>query len=175
MKSDFLHQPILARFQCLILFAIGGGVFAQSLPTVDTQDTTHLKLLLQEEAVSRNVKRKHEPGLMIDVEVSPRFPGGEEALYRFIDTVRIYPPQAIEEQIEGRVVVRFIITDTGELKNVEVFRSLCPSCDAEALRIVKRMPKWIPGRWAETPKAMNYVLPIPFRLPLELKRKLRRL
>lgn len=81
-----------------------------------------------------------------DVDQQPSFPGGTNALNTFIASNLKYPVFAQEEGIQGRVVVKFIVEKDGSISNVEVDRSVSPSLDNEAMRVVKAMPKWIPGQ-----------------------------
>lgn len=98
------------------------------------------------------------------VEQMPQYPGGEEALFEFIRANLRYPAQAQEMGIDGRVTIRFVVNRDGEVSDVTTFRPLDPSCDKEAMRVVKMMPNWIPGR--QNGKAVNvyYLLPIYFKL-----------
>lgn len=98
------------------------------------------------------------------VEQMPQFPGGEEELINFISRNLRYPSVAQEIGIEGRVIVRFVVSKTGDVGSVEVIRSLDPSCDKEALRVVKMMPKWIPGRQNGRNVPVYYTIPIVYRL-----------
>ena len=80
------------------------------------------------------------------VEQMPTFPGGETELMKFIRDNLKYPVIAQENGIQGRVILRFVVSKTGAIDNVTVLRSLDPTCDKEAIRVVKSMPKWIPGK-----------------------------
>lgn len=90
----------------------------------------------------------------------PEFPGGEKAMYKWIADNMVYPPEAQEEGIAGRVVVQFTVTKEGEIKNAKVVRGRHPALDKEALRLVNSMPKWKPGK---EPKDTEYNLPITFK------------
>lgn len=81
-----------------------------------------------------------------DVDQQPSFPGGTNALNTFIVSNLKYPVFAQEKGIQGRVVVKFIVEKDGSISNVEVDRSVYPSLDNEAMRVIKNMPKWIPGQ-----------------------------
>ena len=97
------------------------------------------------------------------VEQMPTFPGGETELMKFIRDNLRYPVIAKENGIQGRVILRFVISKTGTIKNVTVLRSLDPTCDKEAIRLIKSMPKWIPG------KQNGYNVPVYFTLPIVFK------
>lgn len=98
------------------------------------------------------------------VEQMPQFPGGQGAMMKFINKNIKYPTIAAENGIEGRVILRFVVMPSGEIGNVEVLRSLDQSCDREAIRVVKAMPKWIPGKQNGNAVSVYFTLPIAFKL-----------
>lgn len=101
---------------------------------------------------------------MAMVEQKPLFPGGDEAMYKWLGDHLNYPAQASEEGVSGRVVVQFDVSKTGTIENVRVARSRHPALDKEAVRLVKSMPKWQPGRNNGQPVKVTYTLPINFKL-----------
>jgi protein TonB len=98
------------------------------------------------------------------IEQQPMFPGGQEAMYKWLSEHINYPAAASEEGVQGRVVVEFIITKTGAVENVHVVRGRHPALDKEAVRVVKAMPKWTPGRNNGQPVKVTYTLPVSFKL-----------
>ena len=98
------------------------------------------------------------------VEQMPRFPGGEVALMRYLQENIKYPPEAAKKDIEGRVIVQFIIEKTGEVGDVKVVRPISEELDAEAVRVVKTLPKFEPGRQDGEAVSVWYTLPISFKL-----------
>ena len=101
-------------------------------------------------------------------EQMPTYKGGEEAMMRFLSQVTRYPQRAQEFGIQGCVVVGFIVEKDGSLTDVKVLRHVDIALDAEALRVVKGMPKWIPGRQNEQRVRVKYNVPVSFRLePME--------
>ncbi|PVY36123.1 energy transducer TonB [Pontibacter virosus] len=99
--------------------------------------------------------------LIIDpVEYMPTFPGGEDSLTSYLKKNN----QWIAEQstIDGRVVIGFVVNEKGELKEIEVLKSLCSSCDKEAIRLVENMPNWIPAEENGKPVPKRIMLPISF-------------
>jgi len=98
------------------------------------------------------------------VEQMPQFPGGDDELIRFISDNLHYPAAASELGIEGRVIVRFVVSKTGAVKDVEVIRGLDAACDKEAIRVVKLMPNWIPGRQNGRNVPVYFTLPILYKL-----------
>ena len=99
-----------------------------------------------------------------DVDQQPSFPGGTNALNTFIASNLKYPVWAQEKGIQGRVVVKFIVEKDGSISNVEVDRSVSPSLDNEAMRVVKAMPKWIPGQINGKAVKVECSHPFVFRL-----------
>lgn len=97
-------------------------------------------------------------------EQMPRFPGEAADLMKWLSNNIKYPALAIERHIQGRVIVRFVVRTDGSIDDVTVVKSLEPSCDKEAIRAVKNMPNWIPGRQNGSPVSVYYTLPIQFKL-----------
>ena len=98
------------------------------------------------------------------VEQKPEFPGGDAAMYKWLGDHINYPAAAAEEGVSGRVVVEFVVSKTGSIENVKVLRGRHPALDKEAVRVVKAMPKWQPGRNNGQPVKVTYTLPVTFRL-----------
>ena len=98
------------------------------------------------------------------VEQMPYFPGGGPEMIKFIRENIQYPASAKEYGIQGRVILRFVVTETGTIENITVLRSLDPACDKEAIRLLKSMPKWIPGKQNDEIVSVYYTLPIAFKL-----------
>jgi len=98
------------------------------------------------------------------VEQMPEFPGGETAMMRFIQSRLVYPDSAREYNIQGRVVLGFIIEQDGTVTDVSVKRSVNYLLDNEAVRVVKQFPKFKPGRQQGKDVKVAFVLPIMFKL-----------
>lgn len=98
------------------------------------------------------------------VDKMPEFPGGMKRCMEYIQAEMRYPQAAKTAGVQGRVVVQFIIEKDGTPTQARVVRHIHPELDAEALRIVRGMPKWKPGRQDGTPKRVLYTLPIHFRI-----------
>lgn len=94
----------------------------------------------------------------------PEFPGGMASLLKFINSSVKYPVIAQENGIQGKVIITFVIDKEGEVTNVKVFRGIDSSLDAEAMRVVKNLPKWKPGKQNGRPVKVNYNVPINFVL-----------
>lgn len=98
------------------------------------------------------------------VEQMPQFPGGDNGLFKYLAESIRYPVDAQESGIQGRVICQFIIDENGQVNDVKVVRSVDASLDAEAIRVIKAMPKWIPGQQRGKSVSVQYTLPINFRL-----------
>jgi len=98
------------------------------------------------------------------VEVMPKFRGGEDSLMRFIASHIKYPQYERDNKIEGRVVVGFVVNETGEITELQVKKGVSAGIDAEALRVCRLFPKFIPGMQRGKNVRVAYVLPIMFRL-----------
>ena len=98
------------------------------------------------------------------VEQKPTFPGGDAAFNKFINDNLKYPISAAEMGIEGRVIIRFVVSKKGTITNVELIRGIDAACDKEAIRVVKLMPKWVPGKQNGRNVPVYYNLPITFKL-----------
>lgn len=97
-------------------------------------------------------------------EVLAQFPGGETAMLKFLSDSLRYPKEARKKNIQGKVFVRFIVTETGELKDITVIRGLPYGLSEEAIRVVKLMPKWTPGSQLGNNVPIQFTLPINFVL-----------
>ena len=98
------------------------------------------------------------------VEQMPEFPGGAQALMKYLYGVMKYPKDAMDAQKEGRVIVSFVVDAEGWVQEPKVVKSVFPSLDAEALRVVNSMPKWTPGTHKGKAVRVKYTLPIAFKL-----------
>lgn len=123
-----------------------------------------------------NKKPKEENVKIFDfVEQMPEFPGGQHALLRWIGSNIKYPTIAEENGIQGRVVCTFVVERDGSVIDVQVARSIDPTLDKEAMRVLKKMPKWKPGMHKGEAVRVKYTVPVTFKLdrPRENKRKIK--
>ena len=97
-------------------------------------------------------------------ETMPYFPGGQELLLKYLAVNIKYPASAVKAKKQGRVIVTFIVQKDGSITHAKIARSIDPELDAEALRVVKGMPKWTPGTQLGKPVSVKYVLPVKFSL-----------
>ena len=115
----------------------------------------------RDKAKKDNVK-KNDDTVYRSVEHMPQFPGGDAALMKYLESHINYPPMAA--YIEGHVIVQFVVKKDGSIGDVNVVRSLDKDLDAEAVRVVKSMPKFIPGRHNGEAVSVWYTLPVSFKL-----------
>ncbi|MFN3529174.1 MAG: energy transducer TonB [Bacteroidia bacterium] len=106
-----------------------------------------------------------EPDLHVAVrEVFPKFPGGDAALLAFLKKHLSYTSYALESRVQGIVVLQFVVRADGSISEIKVLRSLGFGLDEEAIRVVRKMPRWEPGYQGGNPVAVAYNLPIRFSL-----------
>jgi len=98
------------------------------------------------------------------VEQMPQFPGGQEALMEFLESNLQYPDSARHNDVEGRVVANFIVSEDGSISDAKIVRGLGHGCDEEVLRVISIMPKWVPGRQNGKPVKVYFNLPVTFKL-----------
>lgn len=98
------------------------------------------------------------------VEVDPEFPGGMEALIKYLSENIKYPEQAKKNKIQGKVYISFVVEKDGSVADAKVLRGIGGGCDEEALRVVNAMPKWTPGKQRNTPVRVQFNLPVAFKL-----------
>jgi protein TonB len=110
------------------------------------------------------VEEKKEEQVFTAVEQMPQFPGGDAELMKYISSNIKYPTMAMENNIQGRVVVQFVVTKSGKIGEVKVVRSKDPDLDKEAVRVVKSLPNFIPGKMNGQAVNVWYTLPITFKL-----------
>ena len=94
----------------------------------------------------------------------PEYPGGELELRKFIARNVKYPSEARVNGIQGKVFVKFVVSKTGEVTNINIARSVDPHLDAEAVRVLANLPKWKPGTIKGEPVNVSFTVPINFQL-----------
>jgi protein TonB len=112
--------------------------------------------------ITENIEE--EKVILPSSEIMPAFPGGFEARQRFLHDNLTYPDIAKDAGMEGTVWVRFVVNERGEIVNAEIVKSRGASLDEEALRVIKLMPKWKPGKQNGRPVSVIYHLPIKYSL-----------
>ena len=118
----------------------------------------------EEIAEMERIKKEKDQKVFDIVEQQPQFPGGQNALTQWLGANMKYPKIVEENGIEGRVMMQFIVRSTGEITDIKVARSVDPSLDKEAIRVISSMPKWIPGKQGGEAVNVRYTMPLTFRL-----------
>ena len=133
---------------------------------VKGNDDANGEVLKAKEVIAQPEPPKHEEeNKVFDiVEQQPLFPGGPAALMKFLMDNTKYPVVAQENGVQGRVTVQFVVEKDGSISDVHVLKGVDPSLDKEAVRVVKSMPRWTPGKQNGITVRVNYRVPVLFRL-----------
>ena len=133
---------------------------------VKGNDDANGEILKAKEVIAEPEPPKHEEeNKVFDiVEQQPLFPGGPAALMKYLSEKTKYPVVAQENGVQGRVTVQFVVEKDGSISDVHVLRGVDPSLDKEAVRVVKSMPRWTPGKQNGITVRVNYRVPVLFRL-----------
>ena len=133
---------------------------------VKGNDDANGEVLKAKEVIAEPEPPKHEEeNKVFDiVEQQPLFPGGPAALMKYLSENTKYPVVAQENGVQGRVTVQFVVEKDGSISDVHVLRGVDPSLDKEAVRVVKSMPRWTPGKQNGITVRVNYRVPVLFRL-----------
>ena len=129
-----------------------------------TTNINNIKERISEIVVEEKPVEEKPAEVFISVEQMPQFPGGDEALIKYLSSHINYPPMAAENNIQGRVVVQFVVDKTGKVGDVNVVRSVDKDLDKEAVRVCKSLPKFVPGRQNGQPVSVWFTLPVTFKL-----------
>ncbi|HEY3372110.1 MAG TPA: M56 family metallopeptidase [Prolixibacteraceae bacterium] len=147
--------PLLA----LLLMAFGRT--GENVPPESQSNKTFLE---QGKTASKDTTTQQKEKVYNIVEVLPEFSGGEKALRKYLRDSIHYPKEATAKGIQGKVFVNFIVDKEGRILNAKVVKSVDPTLDAEALRVIRLMPNWIPGKEKGVPVSVSYTVPINFVL-----------
>ena len=132
---------------------------------VEGNDEAGGEVLKAKEVIAEPEPPKVEESKVFDVvEEMPQFPGGPSALFEYLSKNIKYPVVAEENGVQGRVIVTFVVERDGSITDVKVVKSVDPSLDKEAQRVVKSMPHWIPGKQNGSAVRVKYTVPVTFRL-----------
>lgn len=133
----------------------------------EVEEEIEFDMEIDEETVIEDFQEEEEiveDEIFTIVEQMPAFPGGESALFKYLQKNVKYPPMAKDAGISGRVFVKFVIGKNGKVGDVQVLRGIGGGCDKEAVRVVKAMPSWTPGQQRGRPVSVYFNLPINFIL-----------
>ena len=168
--SKFIKKYVLAVFIALICAIFCAFIIIFEIH--DKKDKTNIadsqEVVAQDPVTNDSLQEaivqeeKEEPYTM--VEQMPQYSGGVQELVKYISKNLRYPTIAQENGIQGRVILRFVVSASGKVEDVQVLHSLDPYCDKEAVRVVQSMPQWIPGKQDGRNVPVYYTLPVVFRL-----------
>ncbi len=131
---------------------------------INTEDDKNKEVVISAPVTSAPIQEEEDQVVFQVVEKMPAFPGGDAALFKFLGDNVKYPVIAQENGVQGRVICQFVVNKDGSIVDVEVVRSVDPSLDKEAIRVIKSMPKWSPGQQRGKPVRVKYTLPVNFKL-----------
>ena len=132
---------------------------------IDTEDEDDKAVVIQAPvSTSGTAVEEDTEVVFVVVESMPAFPGGDAALFKYLNDNIKYPVIAQESGIQGRVICQFVVNRDGSIVDIEVVRSVDKSLDAEAIRVIKNMPRWTPGKQRGKTVRVKYTLPVNFRL-----------
>ena len=176
-------EEVLATVQVTQIAIVDADKVKNEVMTMDEQkeDNTARGVVNQEgsddadkvKAVTEQVRVVEEPKpepkpkedeIFVAVEQNAEFPGGQQALMKWLSNNIRYPEAAQQNDIQGRVVVRFVVEKDGSIGNVTIAKGVDKDLDREAIRVVKKMPKWQPGKNNGQPVRSYFNLPVTFRL-----------
>lgn len=140
--------------------------FGQKDNKEGTEDRNVTRTLKDEVVVEKPVEKPKEvkEEIFRSVEQMPQFPGGDAALMKYLSSHINYPPMAAENNVQGKVILQFVVEKDGRVGEVKVARSVDKDLDKEAIRVVKSLPKFTPGRQNGQPVRVWYTLPVTFKL-----------
>ena len=136
--------------------------FGQKDNEKGTEDRNVTRTLKEEVVVEKPKEVKEE--IFKSVEQMPQFPGGDAALMKYLSSHINYPPMAAENNVQGKVILQFVVEKDGRVGEVKVARSVDKDLDKEAIRVVKSLPKFTPGRQNGQAVRVWYTLPVTFKL-----------
>ena len=140
--------------------------FGQTNVDNGQDDRTQFQTAVEEVVVEKKEENPKEVKEEIHtlVEQMPQFPGGDAALMKYLSSHINYPPMAAENNVQGKVILQFVVEKDGRVGEVKIARSVDKDLDKEAIRVVKSLPKFTPGRQNGYPVRVWYTLPVNFKL-----------
>ena len=141
---------------------------SDSIAVVDLTGYDATKCVVVGEVVDPDEKEEARRGMPVDE--AAKFPFGHDSLYRFMSQAMVYPKEAVEQKIEGKVIISFWVKENGAISEIEILRSPHPLLTNEAVRVIKTFPRFVPAKYKGVAVESNVILPITFRLPGETKK-----
>lgn len=148
----------------LLAWPLMGQAAIGSMAAEENRNATAVKADTTTTATNQQ-KATDEKQIFSNPETMPQFPGGTKALAKYLSTKIKYPQEARKAGAQGRVILSFIVGADGSISNVKTLKSVHPALDAEAIRVIKAMPKWTPGRQNGKNVRVKYTIPVNFKMP----------
>lgn len=137
---------------------------AISIADIKGTDDIHGKDIADIREVVKEPVEEKKQEIYHTVEQMPQFPGGETELLKYIRDNLQYPQAALENNIQGRVIVQFVVGKDGKVTNVQILKGVDRLCDQEAVRVIESMPQWIPGKHNGVAVPVYYRVPVTFKI-----------
>ena len=131
---------------------------------VDKFKTVHEQVVVKPEPVVEEKPKPKDDEIFVAVEQQAQFPGGPQAMNKWLSNHINYPPSAAENDIQGRVTVKFVVEKDGHISQVQVIKGVDRDLDKEAVRVIKSMPKWQPAKNNGVVVRSWFIQPVNFRL-----------
>lgn len=157
-------QAVNVRFSVPVAFRLSNPEPPKAEEIKNLEEVVVVGYGPKEDPAATGIKANESEPIFKVVETMPKFPGGLRGVMQYLAKSIKYPVLAQEHKEEGQVILKMVIGKDGSLSNISVLRSVSPSLDAEAIRVVSNMPKWEPGQQRGQAVAVEYTLPITFRL-----------
>ena len=157
MKS--FHTSLRQGVLLLVLLCSLGAVAQTNRARHGDDQPSLIQLKIEGDTIA---EKKFEGKIHDVVEDPPHFPDGNAALMGWLSENIQYPPSG--DGVQGRVILSFVVEPDGSISNIQVIRSVTPDFDKEAVRLVKAMPKWVPGRQNGEAVRVKYNMPVLFKL-----------
>jgi len=158
-------ENVNVRFSVPVMFRLQGPAPSKGkeIKQADLEEVVVVAYGPKEDSNANATDAKSGTALKV-AEVMPKFPGGIPGLMQYLARNIKYPTIAQKNKEQGRVILQMIVGKDGSISNIKVLRSISPLLDAEAIRVVCTMPKWEPGQQGGQAIAVEYTLPIVFKL-----------
>ncbi len=156
--------PVQPPPQITLINVVDNDVLIEDNIEIDIEFAEDLAIEEYKFIAEQEEEEIEEKQIFLVVENMPEYPGGEVAMYKFIGENIEYPRMAKESGISGRVFVTFVVERNGSVTDVQILRGIGGGCDEEAIRVIKMMPQWTPGKQRGKPVRVQYRMPIKFTL-----------
>jgi len=143
--------------------ALSGSVMTADDLSMEVHDGLATEIIMEiKEDPDQVIPTEEKPQVI--VQEMPSFPGGESALLQYVSEQIKYPEDALANRIQGTVILRFVVSPTGDIKDVELIRGVDPLLDNEAIKVISGMPRWKPGKQDGRPVPVYFTIPVVFRI-----------